>query len=54
VTFVPARVVDRARAPGDDGRIEIVLGNGRVVRVTGAVDDAVLVQALRVAELGRS
>jgi len=52
VTFVPARVVDRARAPGVDGRIEIVLGNGRVVRVTGAVDDAVLVQALRVAELG--
>ncbi len=54
VTFAPVRVIDRARAPGDDGRIEIVLGNGRVVRVTGAVDDAVLVQALRVAELGES
>jgi hypothetical protein len=27
LTFVPARVVDRARAPGDEGRIEIVLGN---------------------------
>lgn len=52
LTFVPARVVDRARAPAADGRVEIVLGNGRVVRLTGAVDDAVLVQALRVAELG--
>lgn len=52
LTFVPARVVDRARAPAADGRVEIVLGNGRVVLLTGAVDDAVLVQALRVAELG--
>jgi transposase len=52
VTFVPARVVDHDRAPAADGRIEVVLGNGRVVRLTGGDDDAVLAQALRVAELG--
>jgi len=53
--FVPARVVEgaraRARAVGAGGRVEIVLGNGRVVRVAGAVDDAVLIQALRVADI---
>lgn len=52
LTFVPARVVDPGRAPAADGRLEIVLGNGRVVRLTGAVDDAALVQALRVADFG--
>ena len=54
VTFIPARVVGgaRPRSPAADGRVEIMLGNGRVVRVTGAVDDAVLVQALRAADFG--
>lgn len=52
LSFVPARVVDGAAPPPADGRVEIVLGNGRVVRLTGAVDDAVLVQALRVADVG--
>nr|MBO2490492.1 IS66 family insertion sequence hypothetical protein [Gammaproteobacteria bacterium] len=48
--FVPARVVERAR--GETSRVEIVLTNGRVVRVTGRVEPETLAQVLRVAGAG--
>jgi len=43
-------VVERAR--GETSRVEIVLTNGRVVRVTGRVEPETLAQVLRVAGAG--
>jgi transposase len=55
VTFVPARLVDRGPAVHDEGQIEVVLGNGRIVRVVGAVDPKLLADTIRVIEsLGAS
>lgn len=54
MTFLPARIVEPA-PPVGGGQVEIVLANGRIVRVTGSVDAAVLAQVVRAAESdGRS
>jgi transposase len=50
IKFVPARVVERAAPARSDGRVELVLSNGRVVRVVGAVDAKVLTDMLQVIE----
>ena len=48
--FVPVRVA-RDSATSDDGRIEIVLADGRCVRVSGSVDRQLLVDVLGVLEI---
>jgi hypothetical protein len=55
VRFVPARLVDRAALARSAGQVEVVLGNGRVVRIVGAVDPKLLVDTIRIVEsLGAS
>jgi len=55
VTFVPARLVDRGPPVRAEGQVEVVLGNGRLVRVVGAVDLKVLADTIRAIEsLGAS
>jgi hypothetical protein len=57
--FVRARVADReeevinAGSCGDEGRLEVVLGNGRVVRITGNVSVRALRTVLEVVERGQ-
>jgi hypothetical protein len=56
--FVPVRVAEREDAlnsgsQGDDGRIEIVFGNGRMVRITGDVSARALSAVLEVVEGGQ-
>lgn len=48
--FVPARIVERAAPARSDSRVEVVLTNGRVVRIVGAVDAKVLMDTLQVIE----
>jgi hypothetical protein len=47
VQLVPARPIQEAPRTGE---IEVVLGNGRVVRVTGTVAPEMLARVLQVAE----
>ena len=55
VRFVPARVVERAAAEPAGGQVEVVLGNGRLVRIVGAVDPKLLADTIRAVEsLGAS
>jgi transposase len=55
VRFVPARVVDRAAPARAGSQVEVVLGNGRLVRIVGAVDPKQLADTIRVIEsLGTS
>lgn len=48
--FVPARVVERGNTTCTSPSVEVVLANGRVVRVTGAVEPQLLMEAIRVLE----
>jgi transposase len=48
--FVPARIVQHAAPAGSDSRVEVVLTNGRVVRIVGAVDAKVLTETIQVIE----
>jgi transposase len=48
--FVPARIVERAAPARSDGRVEVVLTNGRVVRIVGAVDAKLLTEMIQVIE----
>jgi hypothetical protein len=48
--FVPVSVV-RDSATSDDGRIEIVLADGRCVRLLGSVDRQLLVDVLGILEI---
>ena len=50
VSFVPARVVERAAPARPGGQLEVVLGNGRLVRVVGAVDPKLLADMIRAIE----
>lgn len=50
--FAPVRVVVSRREAGSGEAIEIVLANGRRVRVTGAVEPNVLARVLETAERG--
>ncbi|HVZ32343.1 MAG TPA: hypothetical protein VG963_07955, partial [Polyangiaceae bacterium] len=45
--FVPARLVDRAAATRAESQLEVVLGNGRIVRIVGAVDPKLLADTIR-------
>jgi transposase len=55
VRFVPARVVERAAPARAGGQVEVVLGNGRIVRIMGAVDSKLLADTIRTIEsLGAS
>jgi len=47
--FVPVHVT-RDATPNSDGRIEIVLADGRCIRVTGMVDMQMLTQVLELLE----
>ena len=49
VSLLPARVVP-ARVPASDGLVEIVLGNGRTVRLRGEVEGRLAALAVRIAE----
>jgi hypothetical protein len=42
--------VERTAPARSDGRVELVLSNGRVVRIVGAVDAKVLTDTLQVIE----
>ncbi len=48
-SFIPVQVID-APGPGSDSPIEIVLADGRCVRVTGPVDRQTLTDVLDVLE----
>ncbi len=48
-SFIPVRVID-APGPGSDPPIEIVLADGRSVRITGPVDRQTLTDVLDVLE----
>jgi hypothetical protein len=50
VRFVPARVVERAAPARPGGQVEVVLGNGRFVRIVGAVDPKLLADTIRAIE----
>lgn len=50
VRFVPARVVERAAPASTGGQVEVVLGNGRLVRIVGAVDPKLLADTIRAIE----
>jgi hypothetical protein len=55
VRFVPARVVERAAPERTGSQVEVVLGNGRLVRIVGAVDPKLLADTIRAIEsLGAS
>jgi hypothetical protein len=49
-SFLPVRVVARAAPTAPPSAVEIVLGNGRRVRVLGPVDPDVLAAVLEAAE----
>jgi len=48
--FVPARVIERGETRPASPSVEVVLANGRVVRITGAVEPKLLMEAIRVLE----
>ena len=48
--FVPARVVERGDTKPVSSCLEVVLANGRVVRISGAVEPKLLMEAIRVLE----
>jgi len=50
VRFVPARVVERAAPTRARSQVEVVLGNGRLVRIMGAVDPKLLADTIRAIE----
>ena len=55
VRFVPARVVERVAPTRSGGQVEVVLSNGRLVRIVGAVDPKLLADTFRAIEsLGTS
>jgi transposase len=49
--FVPARIVEQSAPARSDSRVEVVLTNGRVMRIVGAVDVKVLTELIQVIEL---
>jgi hypothetical protein len=48
--FVPARIVEQSAPARSDSRVEVVLTNGRVMRIVGAVDVKLLTELIQVIE----